>query len=73
MVSHTFNPSTYEEEAGEYLSLMSPWSTEVGPEQPGLTEKSCFNNQSNNNNNKNKIKKIYLCMEETSQKEKNPT
>ena len=36
MVKHTFNPSTWEAEAGGALSLRPPWSTEQVPEQPGL-------------------------------------
>jgi hypothetical protein len=28
MVAHTFNPSTWEAEAGEFLSLRPAWSTE---------------------------------------------
>jgi hypothetical protein len=33
---HAFNPSTWEAEAGEFLSLRPAWSTEWDPGQPGL-------------------------------------
>jgi hypothetical protein len=36
MVAHTFNPSTWEAEAGGFLSSRPAWSTEWGPGQPGL-------------------------------------
>jgi hypothetical protein len=36
MVVHTFNPSTLEEEAGEFLSSRPAWSTEWVLGQPGL-------------------------------------
>jgi hypothetical protein len=35
-VAHTFNPSTWEAEAGEFLSSRPVWSTEWVPGQPGL-------------------------------------
>jgi hypothetical protein len=36
MVAHTFNPSTWEAEAGGFLSLRPAWSTKWVPGQPGL-------------------------------------
>ena len=33
---HTFNPSTWEAEAGRSLSLRTAWSTGKVPGQPGL-------------------------------------
>ena len=36
LVAHTFNPSTWKAEAGEFLSLRPAWSTEWVPGQPGL-------------------------------------
>jgi hypothetical protein len=36
VVAHAFNPSTWEAEAGGYLSLRPVWSTEWIPGQPGL-------------------------------------
>jgi hypothetical protein len=35
-VVHAFNPSTWEAEAGEFLSSRPAWSTERVPRQPGL-------------------------------------
>jgi hypothetical protein len=53
VVAHTFNPSTWEAEAGGFLSLRPAWSTEWDPEQPGLHRETLSqNNNSNNNNNK---------------------
>jgi hypothetical protein len=36
MVAHTFNPSTWEAEAGRSLSSRPAWSTKWVPGQPGL-------------------------------------
>jgi hypothetical protein len=36
MVAHAFNPSTWEAEAGRFLSLRPAWSTKGVPGQPGL-------------------------------------
>ena len=36
---HAFNPSTWEAEAGEFLSSRTAWSTEWVPGQPGLYRK----------------------------------
>jgi hypothetical protein len=36
VVAHAFNPSTWEAEAGGFLSLRPAWSTEWVPGQPGL-------------------------------------
>jgi hypothetical protein len=36
MVVHAFNPSTWEAEAGRFLSLRLAWSSERSPGQPGL-------------------------------------
>jgi hypothetical protein len=36
VVVHAFNPSTWEAEAGEFLSSRPAWSTEQVPGQPGL-------------------------------------
>jgi hypothetical protein len=35
-VAHAFNPSTYEAEAGRFLSSRPAWSTKLVPGQPGL-------------------------------------
>jgi hypothetical protein len=36
VVAHAFNPSTWEAEAGGFLSSRPAWSTERVPGQPGL-------------------------------------
>ena len=36
MVAHTYNPSTWEPEAGRFLSSRPAWSTKWVPGQPGL-------------------------------------
>jgi hypothetical protein len=36
VVAHTFNPSTWEAEAGRFLSSRPAWSTKLVPGQPGL-------------------------------------
>jgi hypothetical protein len=36
MVAHAFNPSTWEAEAGRFLSSRPAWSTDRVPGQPGL-------------------------------------
>jgi hypothetical protein len=36
VVAHTFNPSTWEAEAGGFLSSRPAWSIERVPGQPGL-------------------------------------
>jgi hypothetical protein len=40
VVAHAFNPSTWEAEAGGFLSLSPAWSTEWVPGQPGLYRKT---------------------------------
>jgi hypothetical protein len=42
VVAHSFNPSTWEAEAGGFLSSRPAWSTEWVPGQPGLKEKPCL-------------------------------
>jgi hypothetical protein len=41
-VAHAFNPSTWEAEAGEFLSLRPAWSTEWAPGQPMLHRKTLY-------------------------------
>jgi hypothetical protein len=42
VVAHTFNPSTWEAEAGGLLSSRSAWSIEWVPGQSSYTEKPCL-------------------------------
>jgi hypothetical protein len=66
MVAHAFNLSTWEAEAGEFLSSRPAWSTEWVPGQPGLHRKTLFQKKKQTNKkqkqktktkNKNKNKK----------------
>jgi hypothetical protein len=52
-----FNPSTWEAEAGEFLSLRPAWSTEF-QDSHGYTEKPCLqkSKQTNKQTNKQTIK-----------------
>jgi hypothetical protein len=53
MVVHAFNPSTWEAEAGKFLSLRPAWSTELVPGQPGLyRETLVLKKQKNKQTNK---------------------
>ena len=56
MVPHTFNPSTWEAEAGRSLSWRPAWSTKFQDSQ-GYTEKPCLRNNNNNNNKTKKTQK----------------
>jgi hypothetical protein len=56
VVVHAFNPSTWEAEAGRFLSSRPTWSTESVPGQPGYTERPCLKKQ----NKTNKKKKIVF-------------
>jgi hypothetical protein len=53
VVAHAFNPSTWEAEAGGFLSSRPAWSTEWVPGQPGLHRETLFRK----NKNKNKTTK----------------
>ena len=52
VVAHTFNPSTWEAEAGRLLSSRPAWSTEWVPGQPGLYRETL--------SQKKKKKRIYV-------------
>jgi hypothetical protein len=53
-VAHAFNPSTWEAEAGGFLSSRLAWSTELVPGQPELHRETLSQKTKNNNNNNNK-------------------
>jgi hypothetical protein len=53
---HAFNPSTWEAEAGRFLSLRPAWSTEGVPGQPGLHRETLSRK---NKTNKQKQKKDF--------------
>jgi hypothetical protein len=52
VVAHAFNPSTWEAEAGEFLSSRPAWSTELVPGQPGLHRETLSRKQTNKQTNK---------------------
>jgi hypothetical protein len=52
MVAHAFNPSTWEAEAGWFLSSRPAWSTKWVPGHPGLYRETL--SQKTNKQNKNK-------------------
>ena len=61
VVAHTFDPSTREAEAGEFLSSRPAWSTEWVPGQPGLhRETLSLKNQTKPNQTRKKKTNIYL-------------
>jgi hypothetical protein len=58
VVAHTFNPSTWEAEAGGFLSSRPAWSTKWVPGQPGLHRETLSRKTKNQNQTKtNKRKK----------------
>ena len=56
VVAHTFNPSTWEAEAGRFLSRGQPGLQSKFQDSQGYTEKSCLEKQkqTNSNNKTNK-------------------
>jgi hypothetical protein len=59
VVAHTFNPSTWETEAGGFLSSRPAWSTECVPGQPGLATQR--NPVSKNKTKQNKTNYMEEC------------
>ena len=60
MVAHAFNPSTWEAEAGGFLSSRPAWSTEWVIEQPGLHRETEYpNKQTNKQKNLQTVKPHY--------------
>jgi hypothetical protein len=60
-VTHTFNPSTSETEAGGFLSSRPAWSTKCVPGQPGLHRETLSQkNKTNKQTNKQKTNKNML-------------
>jgi hypothetical protein len=56
-VAHAFNPSTWEAEAGGFLSSRPAWSTEWVPGQPGLHKRNPVSKNKNKNKKTQKNKK----------------
>jgi hypothetical protein len=65
MVAHTFDPSTWEAEAGGFLSSRSAWSTEWVPGQPELHRETLSqkNKQTNKQNKTKKQEKHSILLE----------
>jgi hypothetical protein len=55
-VSHTFNPRTWEAEAGRFLSSRPAWSTEGVPGEPGLHKETLSQKQNKTKQNKKSVK-----------------
>jgi hypothetical protein len=62
MVAHAFNPSTWEAEAGRFLSLRPAWSTEWVPGQPGLHRETLSQKTNKQTNKKQKTNKKKACI-----------
>jgi hypothetical protein len=60
MVAHTFNPSTWEAEAGRFLSSRPAWSTKWFPGQPGLHRETLSRKNKKQKTNKQTNKKSKL-------------
>ena len=60
VVAHTFNPNTWEAEAGGFLSSRPAWSTEWVPRQPGLHRETL--SQKTKKTNKQKIFQCPYCL-----------
>jgi hypothetical protein len=56
MVAHTFNPSTWEAETGEFLSSRPAWSTEWALGQPGLHRETLYRKNQINKDLKKEVK-----------------
>jgi hypothetical protein len=57
VVAHAFNPSTWEAEAGRFLSQMPAWSTECVPGQPGSYRETLSQKKKKQKNKKTKTNK----------------
>jgi hypothetical protein len=51
VVAHTFNPSTWEAEAGRFLSSRPAWFTQQVPGQPNLHRETLSENRQTKNSN----------------------
>ena len=57
LVAHAFNPSTWEAEAGAFLSSRPAWSTELVPGQPGQHRETLSQNKTKQNKTKQQKQK----------------
>jgi hypothetical protein len=60
VVAHAFNPSTWEAEAGGFLSSRPAWSKSEFQDSQGYTEKPCLEKPNQTNLKKKKITEINL-------------
>jgi hypothetical protein len=60
VVVYAFNPSTWEAEAGKFLSSRPAWSTERVPGQPGLHRETLSRKKKKNKKQKTKNKQKKL-------------
>jgi hypothetical protein len=73
VVAHAFNPSTWEAEAGRFLSSRPAWSTDRVPGQPGLHRETLSRktNKTKQNKTKTNKQKTQPTNQPTKQKQKN--
>ena len=62
VVAHAFNPSTWEAEAGGFLSLRPAWSTKWVPGQPGLYRETLSRKNQNNNYRIGLPLALFICL-----------
>jgi hypothetical protein len=60
VVAHAFNPSTWEAEAGGFLSSRPAWSTEQVPGQPGLHRETLSRKTKKTKQNKTKKTIVFI-------------
>jgi hypothetical protein len=61
VVAHTFNPSTWEAEAGGFLSLRPAWSKNEFQDSQGYTEKPCLEKKTNKQKKTTKKNQTLCC------------
>jgi hypothetical protein len=66
VVGHAFNPSTWEAEAGRFLSLRPAWSTKWVPKQPGLYRETLSQKNKTKNKQTNKTQTKRKKIQESS-------
>jgi hypothetical protein len=61
VVAHAFNPSTWEAEAGRFLSLRPAWSKSEFQDSQSYTEKPCLETNKKQKQKQKKEKKENWC------------
>jgi hypothetical protein len=69
VVAHAFNPSTWEAEAGGFLSSRPAWSTKWVPGQPGLYRETLSWKTKQNKTKQNKTQTQTQTQTQTNKKE----